>query len=66
MSDLVFACSCYVARMLPREVQLVSERIGLPWQRVKCFEGSNGLDTALYKKHNLFRLDVNYCLFYIG
>ena len=30
VSDLVFACNCYVARMLPREVELVPERTGLP------------------------------------
>ena len=32
-----------MARMLPREAELVSE------ESVKLFERSNGLDTALYK-----------------
>ena len=29
-SDLVFARNCFVARMLPREAESVSERTGLP------------------------------------
>ena len=49
MSDLVLARNCCLARMLPREAELVSECTGLPRRakRVKCFERSNGLDTAL-------------------
>ena len=39
-----------MARMLPREAELVLERTGLPGEeRVKRVERSNGLDTALYK-----------------
>ena len=39
-----------MARMLPRQAELVSERTGLPGEEsVKRFERSNGLDTALYK-----------------
>ena len=30
MSDLVFACNCCMARMLPREAELVSQQTGLP------------------------------------
>ena len=30
MSDLFFARNCCMARMLPREVELVSELTGLP------------------------------------
>ena len=56
MSDLVVARNCCMARMFPREVGLVSESVGQNEQvcqgrkSVKCFERSNGLDTALYKK----------------
>ena len=40
-----------MARMLPREAELVLEWTGLPGEEsVKRFERSNGLDTALYKK----------------
>ena len=46
MSDLVFARNCSVARMLPGEAELVSERRG---PGVKSFEWSNELATALYK-----------------
>ena len=52
MSGLLVARSCYVARMPPREAELVSERTGLPGgraKRVKRFERSDGLNTALYK-----------------
>ena len=50
MSDLVFACNCSIARMLPGEAELVSEWTGLPVnaKSVKRFERSNGLDIALY------------------
>ena len=45
-----------MARMLPREVELVAERTGLRGggHSVKCFERSNGLDTALYKNIHFF------------
>ena len=51
MSDLVLARNCCMARMLPGEAELVSERTGLSGKAksVKRFEQSNGLDTALYK-----------------
>ena len=51
VSDLVVARNCCLARMLPREAELVSERTGLSGRAksVKRFERSNGLDTALYK-----------------
>ena len=50
MSDLVVARNCCMARMLPEEAELVSERAGLLGRAksVKRFERSNGLDTALY------------------
>ena len=53
MSDLVVAHNCCMARMLPREAELVSERTGLQGggQSVKRFERSNGGDTALYKNY---------------
>ena len=40
-----------MARMGPIEVELVSEWTSLPEgaKRMKSFERSNGLDTALYK-----------------
>ena len=49
---LVFACNCSISRMLPGEAELVSEWTDLPGRAksVKRFEGSNGLDTSLYKK----------------
>ena len=37
---------CCVARMLSRDVELVSERTG-----VKSFKRCNGVDTALYKTY---------------
>ena len=51
MSDFVLARNCCLARMLPGEAELVSERTGLSERAksVKCFERSNALDTALYK-----------------
>ena len=54
---LVVARNCCMARMLPGEVELVSEWTGLPGnaKSVKRFERSNGLDTALlYIKKNTF------------
>ena len=53
MSDLAVARNCCLARMLPGEAELVSERTGLPGRAksVKPFERSNGLDTALYKNY---------------
>ena len=52
VSDLVLARNCCLARMPPREAELVSERTGLSGsaKSVKRFERSNGLDTALYIK----------------
>ena len=52
-SDLVLARNCCLARMLPGEAELVSERTGLSGKakRVKRFERSKGLDTALYKNY---------------
>ena len=49
MSDLVLARNCCLARMPPREAELVSECTGLSGRakRVKRFERSSGLDTAL-------------------
>ena len=64
-----------MARMLPREAELVLEWTGLPGEEsVKRFERSNGLDTALYKTIPLplplyvFRRDVNhlYSHYHIG
>ena len=53
MSDLVVARNCCMARMLPREAELVSELTGLAGmaKRVQRFERSRGLDTALYKNY---------------
>ena len=53
MSDLVLARNCCLARMLPGEAELVSEWTGQSGRAksVKCFERSNGLDTALYKNY---------------
>ena len=53
---IVFAHNCCMARMLPREVKLVSEWTGLPGRAksVKRFEPSNGLDTALYKNIHFY------------
>ena len=53
MSDLVVARNCCLARMLPGEVELMSEWIGLSGRAnsVQRFERSNGLDTALYKNY---------------
>ena len=53
VSDLAMARNCCLARMLPREAELVSEWTGLPGEakRVNRFERSNGLDTALYKNY---------------
>ena len=49
---IVFARKCCMARMLAREVELVSEWTGLPGEeRVNRFERSNGLDSALYKNY---------------
>ena len=52
MSDLVFARNC-IGRMLPGEVELVSEWTGLPGRTksVKRFDRSNGPDIALYKNY---------------
>ena len=46
MSDLALARNCCLARMLPGEAELVSERTGLTGRAtsVKRFERSNGLD----------------------
>ena len=57
MSDLVLARNRCLARMLPGEAELLSERTGLSgwatsvkrFERSKRFELSKGLDTALYK-----------------
>ena len=39
-----------MARMVPREVESVSERTGLPGEETcKALWGSSGLDTALYE-----------------
>ena len=50
---LIVVRNCCMARMLPRETELVSEWTGLSGggggQSVKRFERSNELDTALYK-----------------
>ena len=53
MSDLVVGRNCCIARMLPGEAELVSERTGLPGEAksVHRFERSNGLDTALYENY---------------
>ena len=53
VSDLVFACNCSVARMLPGEAALVSEWTGLQGRakNVKRFERSNVPDTALNKNY---------------
>ncbi len=53
VSDLVVARNGCMARMLPGEAELVSQWTGLPVMatRVKRFEQSNGLDTALYKNY---------------
>ena len=59
-SNLVVARNCCMARMLPGEAELVSERTGLPGgaRSVKRFERSNGLDTALYKNYLLYFNDL--------
>ena len=61
VSDLVAARNCCMARMLPEEAEMVSEWTGLPGRAksVRCFERSNGLDTALYKNY-LFKLPLNW------
>ena len=53
VTELVFAPNCCLARMLPREAELVSEWTGLSEEEksVKRFERSNGLETALYKHY---------------
>ena len=53
MSDLVIAHNCCMARMLPGEAELVSERTCLSGraQIVKRFERTNGPDIALYKNY---------------
>ena len=45
-----------MARMLPGEAELVSERTGLSGRAksVKRFERSDGLDIALYKNYIYF------------
>ena len=53
VSDLVVARNCCLARMLPGEAEL-GPSVGMRGlsgraKSVKCFERSNGLDTALYK-----------------
>ena len=55
---IVVAHNCCVARMLTREVELVSEWTGLPGRAksLKRFERSNGLNTALYKNYLFFTL----------
>ena len=61
VSDLVLARNCFMSRMLPGEVALVSEWTGLSGKakHVKRFERSNGLDTALYKNYlYLFSQDI--------
>ena len=63
VSDLLVARNCCLARMLPREAELVSEWTCLlsrwsDWS-VKRFEQSNELDTALYKNRPLFTFVVN-------
>ena len=56
VSDLVVARNCCMVRMLLGEAELVSEWTCLSGRakRVKRFERSNGLDTALYK-NNLYK-----------
>ena len=53
VSDLVVARNCCMVRTLPGEAELLSEWTGLSGRatRVKRFERSNGLDTALYKNY---------------
>ena len=53
MTELVIAHNCCMARMLPREAELVLEWTGLPGEakRLQRFERSNGLNTALYKDY---------------
>ena len=55
MSDLVVARNCCMARMLPGEAEngVGMNMSGLSGKakRVKRFERSNGLDTALYKNY---------------
>ena len=59
---LVIARNCCMARMLSGEAELVSEWTGLlgKAKRVKRFERSNGLDTALYKNY-VFTLSCLLC-----
>ena len=56
MNDLVVARNCCLARILPGEAELVSELTGRA-KRVKRFERSNGLDTALYRNY-LFKKKI--------
>ena len=53
MSDLVLARNCCMARMLPGEAEFSVEtnRSVREGKRVKQFERSNELDTALYKNY---------------
>ena len=64
VSDLVLARNCCLARMLPREAELVSEWTGLPREAngVKRFEQSNRLATALYKNYLYLYIMYNYVL----
>ena len=51
MNDLVVARNFCLARMLPGEADICvgMNRCARGGKSVKCFERSNGLDTALYK-----------------
>ena len=59
----IFAHNYCMARMLPREAELVSELTGLPGRAksVKRFERSNGLDTALYRN-----IPFLHCIVYVS
>ena len=63
MSDSVVARNCCMARMILGEAELVSELTGLPGRakRVKRFERSNGLDTALFKNYIYFLRTLMTC-----
>ena len=65
MSDLVLARNCSMARMLPGEAEngVGMNRSAREGKRVKRFERSYGLDTALYK--NTFFVQARHVCFQI-
>ena len=62
VSDVVVARNCCMARMLPGDVELVSQWTGLPGRakRVQRFERSNGLHTIRIVHYAIYTLYKNY------